>query len=112
VALTNQAATSSGYTMTGSNYTPSNFYSYDNYYGGGSFSGSFYDIWDGYFGDYCSFDDAYDACGGNIWSGLNSSSGSIWNGYSSSSGIWDGYNGGSYGPSAASTPPLAVFGRA
>ncbi|MBR4332384.1 MAG: hypothetical protein IKP72_06900, partial [Clostridia bacterium] len=106
VALTNQAATSSGYTMTGSNYTPSNFYSYDNYYGGGSFSGSFYDIWDGYFGDYCSFDDAYDSCGGNIWSGLNSSSGSIWNGYSSSSGIWDGYNGGSFGPSAASTPSV------
>ena len=96
VALTNQAATSSGYTMTGSNYTPSNFYSYDNYYGGGSFSGSFYDIWDGYFGDYCSFDDAYDSCGGNIWSGLNSSSGSI----------WDGYNGGSFGPSAASTPSV------
>ena len=92
VALTNQTA-SSGYTMTASSYTPSNFYSYDDYYGGGSCSGSFCDIWDGYYGDYCSFGDAYDMCGGNIWEGLCSSSGSgsIWDGYSSSSGIWSGY---------------------
>ena len=113
VALTNQATTS-GYTMTGSNYTPSNFYSYDDYYGGGSFSGCFYDIWDGYFGDYCSFDDVYDSCGGNIWAGLNSSSGSIWDGYSSSSGMWEGYTpsniwggyNGSTGPGAAATPAV------
>ena len=110
VAMTNQATTS-GYTMTGSNYTPSNFYSHDDYYGSGSFSGCFYDIWDGYFGDYCSFDDVYDSCGGNIWAGLNSSSGSIWDGYSTSSGIWEGYtpsnmwgDDGTSGPSAAATP--------
>lgn len=111
VAMTNQATTS-GYTMTGSNYTPSNFYSHDDYYGSGSFSGCFYDIWDGYFGDYCSFDDVYDSCGGNIWAGLNSSSGSIWDGYSTSSGIWEGYTpsniwgdyDGTSGPSAAATP--------
>lgn len=113
VALTHQATTS-GYTMTGSNYTPSNFYSYDDYYGSGSFSGCFYDIWDGYFGDYCSFDDVYDSCGGNIWAGLNSSSGSIWDGYSSSSGMWEGYTpsniwggyNGSTGPGAAATPAV------
>ncbi|MBQ6962036.1 MAG: hypothetical protein IJP78_13785 [Clostridia bacterium] len=111
VAMTNQATTS-GYTMTGSNYTPSNFYSHDDYYGSGSFSGCFYDIWDGYFGDYCSFDDVYDSCDGNIWAGLNSSSGSIWDGYSTSSGIWEGYTpsniwgdyDGTSGPSAAATP--------
>lgn len=115
VAMTNQAA-SSGYSMTASGYTPSNFYSYDDYYSDCSFSGSFYDIWDGYFGDYCSFGDAYDSCGGNIWAGLNTSSGSIWDGYSSSSGIWNGYTpsntwggytGGSSGPGASSTPSVS-----
>ncbi len=108
VALTNQTA-ASGYTMTASSYTPSNFYSYDDYYGGGSCSGSFCDIWDGYYGDYCSFDDAYDMCGGNIWdgfcSGSGSGSGSIWDGFSSSSGIWDGYQGG--GSSYSSGEPVS-----
>ena len=84
--LTSQVA-SSGYAMSASSYTPNNFYSsYDN-----SCSGSLCDIWDGYYGDYCSFNDAYDACGGNIWSGLNSTCGSVWDGYSTCSGIWDGY---------------------
>ena len=116
VAMTNQAA-SSGYSMTASNYTPSSFYSYDDYYSGNSCSGSFCDIWDGYYGDYCSFDDVYDYCGGNIWSGLNTSYGSIWDGYSSSSGIWDGYTpsspniwggytGGSSGAEVSSTPSV------
>ncbi len=85
--MTSQVA-SSGYAMTASSYTPNNFYS--NY--GGSWSGSFCDVWDGYYGDYCSFDDAYYACGGDIWDGLNTSYGSIWDGYSTSSGIWDGYS--------------------
>ena len=112
VALTNQAS-SSGYAMNASNYTPSNFYSsYDNYSSGGSCSGSFCDIWDGYYGDYCSIGDIYDSCGGNIWSGLNTSSGSIWDGYSSSSGIWDGYTsssniwGGYSGSNVSSTPSV------
>ena len=90
VDLTSQVL-SSGYTMTASNYTPSNFYSWNDGYSGSSCSGSLCDIWDGYYGDYCSFYDAYDSCGGNIWSGLNTSTGSIWDGYSSSSGIWNGY---------------------
>ena len=78
---------SSGYVMTASSYTPTNFYtSYDD-----SCSGSFCDVWDGYYGDYCSFDDAYTACEGDIWAGLSPSGGCIWDGYSSSSGIWDGY---------------------
>ena len=116
VAMTNQAVSSS-YSMTASNYTPSSFYSYDDYYSGNSCSGSFCDIWDGYYGDYCSFGDVYDYCGGNIWSGLNTSYGSIWDGYSSSSGIWDGYTpsspniwggytGGSSGAEVSSTPSV------
>ena len=86
-ALTSQVA-SSGYSMSASSSSPNNFYScYDN-----SCSGSFCDIWNGYYGDYCTFDDAYSACGGDIWSGLNDySGGSIWDGFSSSSGIWSGY---------------------
>ena len=102
--MTNQAA-SSGFAMTASSYTPSNFYSCDDYYGSSSCSGSFCDIWNGYYGDYCSFDDAYDMCGGNIWSGLNTDSGSIWDGFSSSSGIWDGYQSGA--SSAASEEPVS-----
>ena len=115
VALTNQTS-SSGYAMTANSYTPSSFYSYDDYYSGGSCSGSFCDIWDGYYGDYCSFGDIYDYCGGNIWSGLNTSSGSIWDGYSSSSGIWNGYSpsaniwggysGGSSGAEVSATPSV------
>ena len=115
VALTNQAS-SSGYAMTASNYTPSSFYSYDDYYSGGSCSGSFCDIWNGYYGDYCSFGDVYDYCGGNIWSGLNTSCGSIWDGYSSSSGIWNGYtpssniwggySGGSSGAEVSAAPSV------
>ena len=105
VALTNQAAVS-GYTASASSYTPSSFYSYDDYYGSGSCSGSFCDIWDGYYGDYCSADDACSLYGGNIWSGLASSSGpgSIWDGFSSSSGIWDGYPSGQ--SSSASGSPV------
>ena len=38
VALTNQTSVS-GYTASASSYTPSNFYSYDDYYGSGSCSG-------------------------------------------------------------------------
>ena len=85
-AMTSQVA-SSGYAMTASSYSPNNFFSSSN----DSCSGSFCDIWDGYYGDYCSFDDVWDVCGGDIWSGLNTSGGSIWDGFSSSSGIWDGY---------------------
>ena len=85
-AMTSQVA-SSGYVMTASSYTPDNFYSYDN----NSCSGSFCDIWNGYYGDTCTFDDAYGVCGGDIWAGLNTAGGSIWDGYSSCSGIWDGY---------------------
>ncbi|MBQ7655832.1 MAG: hypothetical protein IJS41_04935 [Clostridia bacterium] len=114
VSLTSQAA-SSGYAMTASGYTPSSFFSYDDYFDGGSCSGSFCDIWDGYYGDYCSFDSVYDSCGGNIWSGLNTSYGSIWDGYSSSSGIWSGYTpssniwggyGGSSGSNISPTPAV------
>ena len=100
VAMTNQVA-SSGYAMTASSYTPSSFYSWDGSYGG-SCSGSFCDIWNGCYGDFCSFDDMYSTCGGNIWSGLNASSGSIWDGYSSSSGIWDGYS-----PAVSETPSVS-----
>ena len=78
---------SSGYAMTAASYMPDNFYSANN----GSCSGSFCDIWNGYYGDSCSFDDVYNACEGNIWAGLNIENGSIWEGYSSSSGIWSGY---------------------
>ena len=92
VAMTNQTQ-ASGYSMTASSYTPSNFYSYDYDYTGGSCSGSLCDIWDGYYGDWCSFDDAYASCGGDIWAGLDTSSGCIWDGYSSGSGIWGGYTG-------------------
>ncbi|MBR5109520.1 MAG: hypothetical protein IK099_04935 [Clostridia bacterium] len=88
LSLANQAS-SSGYSMSASGYTPSNFYSWDN---SSSCSGSFCDIWDGWFGDYCSFDDVYNSCGGSIWSGLNTSTGSVWDGFSSSSGIWDGFS--------------------
>ena len=102
VTLTSQSS-SSGYAMTASSYTPSNFYSYDDYGGSGTWSGALCDIWDGYYGDYCSFGDAYDYCEGNIWAGLNASSGSIWEGYSSSSGIWDGYQSGSTSSVSPST---------
>ena len=90
VTLASQVS-SSGYAMSASSYMPSNFYSCDSSYGSGSCSGSFCDIWDGYYGNSCTFDDAYNACGGDIWGGLNTSNGSIWDGYSSSSGIWSGY---------------------
>ena len=102
VAMTNQAA-SSGYTMSASSYTPSNFYYYDDYYDDYSCSGSLCDIWDGYYGDYCSFDDAWNSCGGDIWAGLNTDCGSIWDGYSSSSGIWSGYQPGSSGSSGSTS---------
>lgn len=94
---------SSGYAMAASSYTPSSFYYHDDYAGDGSgASGSLCDIWNGYYGDSCSFDDALDSCGGDIWAGLNASSGSVWEGYSSSSGIWAGWQPGS--PSSAETP--------
>ena len=104
VAMTNQTQ-ASGYSMTASSYTPSNFYSYDYDYTGGSCSGSLCDIWDGYYGDWCSFDDAYDSCGGDIWAGLDTSSGCIWDGYSSGSGIWGGYTG-STAVQAQNTPSV------
>ena len=107
VAMTNQAA-SSGYTMSASSYTPSNFYYYDDYYDDYSCSGSLCDIWDGYYGDYCSFDDAWNSCGGDIWAGLNTDCGSIWDGYSSSSGIWSGYQPGSSG-STGSTSASGIW---
>ena len=97
VAMTNQVS-SSGYAMTASSYTPSSFYCYDDQYGGGSCTGSLCDIWDGMYGDYCSFDDAYASCDGDIWAGLDTACGSIWDGFTSSSGIWDGL------PSGASSP--------
>ena len=87
-AMTSQVA-SSGYVMTASSSTPNNFYSYDN----DTCSGSFCDIWNGYYGDTCSFDDVYSACGGDIWSGLDTSCGTVWDGYDSCSGIWSGYSG-------------------
>lgn len=92
VAMTNQTL-SSGYTMSASSYTPSNFYSYDSWYGSGYSSGAFCDVWDGYYGDYCPFDDVYDYCGGDIWSGLDTGSGCVWDGYDDCSGIWSGYSG-------------------
>ena len=102
-AMTSQVA-SSGYAMTASSYTPNNFYSYYD----DSCSGSFCDIWDGYYGDYCTFDDVYSACGGDIWAGLDACGGSIWDGYSSSSGIWSGYDWGGYGQDEpASTPSVS-----
>ena len=108
VAMTNQV-TVSGYSMTASSYTPSNFYSCDTGYGSGSCSGSLCDIWDGCYGDWCSFGDAYDYCDGDIWAGMNtasSGSGCIWDGYSSGSGIWDGYQGSSSGTGTASEPSV------
>ncbi len=86
VSMTSQIS-SSGYTMSASSYTPSSFYTSSN----GSCSGSLCNIWDGYYGNYCSFSDAYNACGGDIWSGLDTGCGSIWDGYNTSSGLWDGY---------------------
>ncbi len=97
VALTNQTA-SSGYSMSASSYTPSSFYECDDY----GCSGEFCDIWDGYYGDYCSFDELYDTCGSSIWGDLNPSSGSIWDGYTSSAGIWEGYT-----SSSGSTPSVS-----
>ncbi len=91
-SMTSQVA-SSGYVMSASSYTPGNFYSSYN----DSCSGSFCDIWDGYYGDYFNFNDVYSSCGGDIWAGLNTTNGSVWDGYSSSSGIWGGYNDYSYG---------------
>ncbi len=87
VTLTSQVA-GSGYAMSASSYTPSSFYTCTD----DSCSGSLCNIWDGYYGDYCSFSDAYSSCGGDIWSGLDSCGGSVWDGYGSSSGLWDGYS--------------------
>ena len=97
VAMASQVS-GSGYSMAASSYVPSNFYTCDDYGGDDSCSGSFCDIWDGYYGDYCSFDDAYDSCGGDIWAGLGSSECSIWDGYATSTGIWDGF-----------TPPAGIW---
>ena len=94
-AMTSQVS-SSGYAMTAYSYTPDNFYSCTD----GSCSGSFCDIWDGYYGDWCTFDDAYSACGGDIWAGLDACYGSVWDGYTTSSGIWSGYEQ-TEGPAAA-----------
>ena len=102
VASMTQQVSSSGYAMTASSYTPGNFYSSN----GSSCSGSFCDIWDGYYGDYCSFDDVWSACGGDIWSGLNTSGGCIWDGYSSSTGIWSGYDQGQFSQ-PAQTPAVS-----
>ena len=104
VSMTSQAS-SAGYAMSASSYTPSNFYSCDDYYDGYTCSGDFCDIWNGYYGDYFSFDDAYDYCGGNIWAGFDTSGGSIWDGYSSSSGIWAGYESGN--SDTSSTPSVS-----
>lgn len=87
VAMTNQVP-ASGYAITAS-YTPNSFYSST----GSGGTGSLCDIWDGYYGDYLTFDDAYGASGGNIWAGLNAGGGSVWEGYTSSTGIWAGYEG-------------------
>ncbi len=86
LGMANQADTGS-YAITASSYTPSSFYTCDD---SGS-SGSFCDIWNGYYGDYCSFDDALSSCDGDIWAGL-CSGGSVWDGYSSGSGLWEGYD--------------------
>ena len=100
VAMTRQAG-DAGYAISASSYTPSGFFSNSS----GSCTGAFCDIWNGYYGDSCSFDDIYEACGTNIWEGLNASSGSIWDGYASSGvlseyegvspagGIWAGFTG-------------------
>ena len=103
VALTRENAVS-GSSMSASSYVPNLFYSYEDSAGGGSCSGSFCDIWDGWYGDYCSAEDACSAFGGNIWAGLipsGGSGGSIWDGFSSSSGIWAGFGPGSGGGETA-----------
>ena len=85
---------------------------FDNYYGydDTSCSGSLCDIWDGLYGDYCSFGDAWDYCGGDIWSGLNADTGSIWDGYCSSSGIWEGYSAGGQQDASGPAETPAVSG--
>lgn len=109
VALTREAS-ASDYYMTASAYTPSSFFSYDGEEGSAC-TGSFCDIWDGYFGDYCSFSDAYNSCGGNIWAGMNTESGSVWAGYSSSAGLWDGYpSSGTWGSQETSPPATPSAG--
>ena len=90
-SMTRQVS-SSGYTMSASSARPDNFYTYDEE--SAAFSGSFCDIWNGYYGGSCSFEDAFSSSGGNIWAGLNPSGGSVWDGFSTSSGIWSGYEGG------------------
>ena len=102
VSMTGRVS-SAGYGMTASAYTPSSFYYHDDYYGEDASSGALCDIWNGFYGDSVSFGDALDACGGNIWAGLNADSGSVWNGYSSASGIWAGLQAGT--SAAAQTPP-------
>ena len=91
------ASQSSGYGMTASSYTPSEFYSYDEE--GGS-SGAFCDIWNGCFGEYASAGEISDTFGGNIWAGLDPSSGPVWQSIASG-GVWSGYP----GSSPAAAPP-------
>ena len=109
VAMTNQTA-GSDVSMTASSYTPSNFYSYDDGDDGGYCSGSLCDIWDGFYGDSCSFDDAYSYCDGDIWAGLNTDSGCVWDGYASGSGIWSGYPGISSGSGTGTVGEPSVGG--
>ena len=101
--------TMGGYSFSASNYTPYSFYTCDDYYAGGACSGALCDIWDGYYGDYWSFNDMYGYCGGDIWAGLDSASGSVWNGYSTSSGIWDGYGGASASSAGAETTATGIW---
>ncbi len=104
VALTRENAVS-GSAMTASSYLPNLFYNYEAGADGGNCSGSFCDIWNGWYGDYCSAEDACSAFGGNIWAGLNPSGGpggSIWDGFSSASGIWAGYEPGQGGTETSS----------
>ncbi|MBR6705060.1 MAG: hypothetical protein IKI84_00060 [Clostridia bacterium] len=89
------ASQSSGYGMTASAYAPSEFYAYDEEAGS---SGAFCDIWNGYFGGYASAGEISDTFGGNIWAGLDPSSGPVWQSIFSG-GVWSGYPGAS--PTAA-----------
>ncbi len=85
--LTSQAA-GSDYVFSASSSAPTSFFTSNE----SGCSGSFCDVWDGYYGDYCSFDDACSVCEGDIWAGLDTSGGSVWEGYDSSSGLWSGYD--------------------
>lgn len=106
VAMTSQVS-ASGYTMAAASATPTSFYFHDE---GSVHTGSLCDIWNGYYGATCSFDEAYESSGGNIWAGLHTGGGSIWAGLEgpaatpepAGGGIWAGL------PAAEPAPPAAL----